>query len=151
MNKEQWTFLAALVLLGAGVFLAARGWMTEKPVPTSQGRQRTGPQVAAGNLLPTVFPSEEEATLFTPGGRDPFRAKTELEDLPLPDLPVPPLTVMKRVAPGPVPGLGSNNLRSLEEAVAEGKIEFAAGAAEGGEGEGEGEGEEGQGGERRRW
>jgi hypothetical protein len=149
MNKEQWTFLAALALFGLGVFLAATGWVQEKKFQPPAIKNRAGAAGAAIKVPPPVFSAEEEQTAFAAGGRDPFRAKTDLEDLPLPELPVPPLADLRRVAPGPLPGLGSFNLRVLEEAVAAGKIEFKAAAKEG-EGEEEGGKEEG-GGEHGRW
>jgi hypothetical protein len=149
VNKEQVTFLAALALLGVGIFLAATGWMKEKPLPAPQARHKTAALAGAARIPFPVFAAEEEATVLGPSLRNPFRAKTEFEDLPLPDLPAPPLTVLKRVSPGPIPGLGFTNLRALEEAVPEAKIEFKASPAEG-----EDEGEEGggdEGGGRRRW
>ena len=147
MNKEQWVFILSLALLAYGIYSMASKWIPEKQFhPPGAGTRSAGSKVEP--MDPPVFASEDEQSLYREGGRDAFQPNRETEPLPLARLELPPLPDLKRVAPGPVPGLGSSNRRPLEEPVTASPIDLAARSGEGEEDEEEDEDDEWG---RRRW
>ncbi|MHC5036404.1 MAG: hypothetical protein ACYTHM_03750 [Planctomycetota bacterium] len=125
MNKEQWVLIASVLLLGLGVYLSLNGWIPEKEFQPPAA-QRTKPSATAEAFAPPLFSTEDDEGVFRTGGRDPFQPNRETEPLPLATLETPPLPTLKRIAPGTAPGLGSSNLRTLEENIPEGKIDMKA-------------------------
>ncbi|MHC4777492.1 MAG: hypothetical protein ACYTFG_02820 [Planctomycetota bacterium] len=134
MNKEQWTFLAGVALFLLGGYFTATGWMPEKQFQPPTIKQKKGPEEAPP-VEATIFASEDDLSEFRPRGRDPFIPKRDTEPLPLAELRKPPMPDLKRVAPGPMPGLGHSRLRPLEETVPKDPIDLTGGpGTEGGEG-----------------
>jgi hypothetical protein len=131
MNKEQWVFLASLGLLALGVYFTVTGWMQEKPFqPPAAGLSR---DAGAGDaaFTPPLFASEDDLCEFQTGGRNPFTPNRETEPLPLATLAVPPLPAPHRVTPGPVPGLGRQKMRPLEEPLPVELVDLTATGAAG--------------------